>query len=399
MIVKRAPDLDASDIVAALRPGTGRCEFEAAVAGRVGARYALAFAYGHAGLIASFKALGVTGVDVVLPAYTCTLMADVILACGNRPLFVDIDLSDYNVRPEAMKAVLTPQTKAVIATHMYGYPTDVDAIRDGVSDERILIVEDRAMGLSTFPSGAVELRSDLALFSFGPGKHLFTVQGGVIATNSADLYEKIKAYRDEKMAELPVALLTKRWARFLLTYLPFGERISPYRLRQAIRRVIPPSPTEDPPLSEQTLIAWDHEKRYADFQARVGMSQLKKLDAIVDKRRKLSQFYDQALRDVPGLTPAPIVPGATYAYYTVRVERRDEIDFSQQMRAKGVEVSQVYERVLPFRERFRSYANGRYLNTVQATRQVVNFPIYPRLRMAQAEYVVECARNILRQSV
>jgi perosamine synthetase len=399
MIARCRPYLDSSEILAALRPGISRSEFEKAVAARVDARYAVAFSYGHAGLIASFRALGLAGADVVLPAYTCTVMADAVVACGNRPLFVDVDLSDYNMRPEAIKAVITPQTQAVIATHMYGYPTDVDAIRNAVGDERILIIEDRAMGLLTLTPGAAGLRSDLGLFSFGPGKHLFTVQGGVIATNSADFYEKIKAYRDQEMANLPLTLWARRLARFFLSYLPFGKFISPYQLRQEIQQVVSPARSLNHSQSEQTLVALDYDTRYTDFQARIGLSQLRKLDTILDRRRRLAEFYSRELRDIPGLTPAPIMPGATYAYYTVRVERRDEIDFSQRMRAKGIKVGQVYERVLPFRERFRPYANGRYPNTVQATRQVVNLPVDPRLKMVEAQYVVGCARDILQQSV
>ena len=105
MIARRRPYLDTSEILSALRPGKGRRELEAAVADRVGARYALAFAYGHAGLIAAFKALGLTDTEIMLPAYTCTVMADSVVTCGNRPLFVDVDLSDYNMHPEAVKAL------------------------------------------------------------------------------------------------------------------------------------------------------------------------------------------------------------------------------------------------------------------------------------------------------
>jgi perosamine synthetase len=399
LIARCTPYLDSSEILAALHPGMGRSEFEAAVASYVGARYAVAFAYGHAGAIASFRALSLTDVDVVLPAYTCTTMADSLVTCGNHPRFADIDLTDFNMRLETMKAALTPQTRVVIATHMYGYPTDVDAIRDAVGDERVLIMEDRAMGLSTFPPGTAGLRSDLGLFSFGPSKHLFTVQGGIMATNSADLYEKIKGYRDTKMADLPMSLVLKRWARFFLSYLPFGRFISPYRIQQGIQRAIPPNYELDIAQSEDTLVAPDHDTRYMDFQARIGLSQLEKLDTIVDRRRKLAAFYDRELRGIAGLTPAPIVPGATYSHYTVRIERRDELGFGQRMRDKGVEVGQVYEILLPFRERFRAYADGRYPVAEQATRQVVNLPNHPRLRRSEAEYVVKCVRDILRQSV
>jgi perosamine synthetase len=395
MIHRHRPYLDLSDILAALRPGAGRGEFEAAVAGRVGARYAVAFAYGHAGAIASFRALGLTDVDVILPAYTCTVMADVVVATGNRPVFVDINLADYNMRLDAMKAALTPQTRAIIATHMYGYPTDVDAIRDVAGDERMLIIEDRAMGLLTFTPGTVGLRGDLGLFSFGPGKHLFTVHGGIIATNSAEFYEKIRAYRDREMAHLPTALWVKRWGRLLFNYMPSGKSTL-HGLRKKIHSVTTPSRGPNASNSTPTLVEHDYATAYANFQARVGLSQLRKLDAILDRRQKLVEFYTRELCDIPELTPAPVVPGATYAHYTMRVERRDEIGFSQLMQARGIEVGQVYDHVLPFRERFRPYAKDRYPNTEQATREVVNLPIHPRLKAAEARYITECTRHILR---
>jgi len=397
MIYRYRPYLDLSDILAALRPGAGRSEFESAVAARVGARYAIAFAYGHAGLIASFRALGLTDVDVILPAYTCIVMADAVVASGNRPVFVDTDPAGYNMSVYEMKAALTPQTRAIVATHMYGYPTDVDAIRDAAGDERVLIVEDRALGLLTFTPGTVGLRGDIGLFSFGPDKHLFTVEGGIIATNSVEFYDKIRAYRDREMAHLPTTLWLRRWARLLLSYLPSGRSISPYRLRKKARSTVPLSRGFNNVQSTPTLVAHDHATAYADFQARIGLSQLRKLDAILDRRRRLAGLYDHELRDIPGLIPAPIIPGATYSHYTIRIRRRDEIGFRQHMRARGVQVGQMYDRVLPFRERFRPYAKDRYPNTEQITREVVNLPTHPRLKMSEAKYVAECARRILQR--
>lgn len=397
MIYRYRPYLDSSDILAVLHPGAGRGEFEAAVAARVGACYAVAFAYGHSGLIASFRALGLTDTDVVLPAYTCTVVADAVVASGNRPIFVDIDLTDYNMNLGAMKAALTPHTRAIIATHMYGYPTDVDAIRNVAGDERVLIIEDRALGLLTFTPGTVGLRGDLGLFSFGPAKHLFTVHGGIIATNSAELYEKVRAYRDQEMSHLPTAVRVKRWMRLLFSYMPFGKSTL-HKLREKIQSVTMSNRGPDDSNSMPTFVERDYATAYADFQARVGLSQLRKLDAILERRQKLAEFYDRELRDMPGLTPAPVVPGANYSHYTVRVERRDEIGFSQQMRTREIEVGQVYDHVLPFRERFRPYAEDSYPNTEQATREVVNLPIHPRLRISEAQYIAECVRYILQHS-
>ena len=402
MIHKYRPYIDLLDIMAALRPGLGRSEFEAAVAARVGVRYAIAFAYGHAGLIAALRALGLADADVVLPAYTCTVVADAVVTSGNRPLFVDIDLTDYNMCLEAVKAALTPQTRAIIATHMYGYPADVDAIRDGVGGGRALIVEDRALGLLTCTPGTVGLRGDIGLFSFGPVKHLFTVQGGVIATNSAEYYEKIRAYRDREMTHLPMALWAKRWLRLFLSAVPFERTLRKTVLHRARQTILagrggPGYDDLDDADLAPSLVARDYATAYTDFQARVGLSQLHKLDIVLDRRQKLVEFYDRELRDVPGLVPAPIVPGATYSHYTVRIRRRDEIGFSQQMRSKGIEVGQMYDHVLPFRERFRPYTKGTYPNTEQATREVVNLPLHPWLRIAEAKYVTQCVRQVLQQ--
>jgi dTDP-4-amino-4,6-dideoxygalactose transaminase len=244
------------------------------------------------------------------------------------------------------------------------------------------------------------LCGDIGLFSFGPAKHLYTVQGGVIATNSVELYEKLRAYRDREMPCLPTTLLVKRWMRFLLNFIPFERAfrnaVLP-GLRQAIHGVVGPDRDPDNADSTPTLVARDYATAYAGFQARVGLSQLRKLDDMLERRQKLTEFYDRELRDIPGLIPAPIIPGANYSHYTMRVTRRDEIGFRQHMQTRGVEVGQVYDHVLPFRERFRPYASDRYPDTEQATREVVNLPLHPRLKMSEAQYVADCARLILQQ--
>jgi dTDP-4-amino-4,6-dideoxygalactose transaminase len=296
---------------------------------------------------------------------------------------------------DAMRVAVTPQTRVVIATHMYGYPTDVDAIREIVGSDQVLIIEDRALGMLASLPGTDGLRGDLGLFSFGLAKHLFTVQGGVIVTNSADYHKKLRAYRDREMDRVPVALWAKRWVRLLSAYIP-DVKSALSTLRTTVQGT--PGPGSDPEDSNaaSTLVADDYASGLAGFQARVGLSQLQKLDEILRRRRDLAEFYDGQLRDVPGLTPAPILPGANYSHYTIRVEQRDAIGFRDRMRERGVEVGQVYDHVLPYRGRFRPYVRDTYPKTIQATGEVVNLPIHPRIRMSEAHYVAECARDILR---
>jgi perosamine synthetase len=384
------PYLDRSELLAALRPGPERGEFESALAARVGARYGVAFAYGRSAIMACLKALNISGADVIVPAYTCAVVAEAVVMSDNRPVFADIDLADYNMDIHALKEALTPQTKAIIATHLYGYPTDLDAIRAAAGDDRVIIIEDCASGLLTFSPGTSELRGDIGVFSFGPAKPLYTVQGGVAVTNSLDLYEKIKAYRDREMSHLPITVWAKRWGRLVASYVMFNESV--YGLLQQARLAGAQKRMQAGSGSSPEKTPHDYTTAYTDFQGRVGLAQLEKLDTVLAKRRALAELYDRELRGVPGLSPAPIVAGATYSYYSLRVERRDEIDFRHRMLVKGIAVDHAYDYALPLLTPYQPYAKGEYPRAEQAAREVVNLPNYPGLSEAKARYIAECAR-------
>lgn len=397
MIPFYRPYFDHSELLAALRPGGGRCKFESALAARVGAKYGIAFAYGRSGIIASLKALELGQAEVIMPAYTCLVMAQAVVASGNRPIFVDIDLADYNMDISAIKAALTPQTRAIVATHLYGYPTDVDAIRATAGDERVIVIEDCAQGLLTPFPGTAGLRGDIGLFSFGPNKQLSTIQGGVIVTNSLDLYEKIKAYRDKEASQISTKVWAKRWARLIASYLVFNKPV--YGLLQRAGLIGWGSHDSDGANPLAAEMPDDYATAYMDFQGRVGLVQLRKLDTVLARRRALAELYDRELRDLPGLSPAPIIAAATYSQYTLRITRRDEINFPLRMLTHGVSVDQAFDYALPYLKPYRSYARGEYPRAKQVAREVVNLPSYPNLSTADVQYIAEGARRSLQEGL
>lgn len=397
MIPFYRPYFDHSELLAALRPGKGRGEFESALAARVGAKYGIAFAYGRSGAIASFKALGISQAEVIMPAYTCLVMAQAVVASGNRPVFADIDLADYNMNISAVKGALTPQTRAIVATHLYGYPTDVDAIRTIAGDDRVVVIEDCAQGLLTPFPGTTGLRGDIGLFSFGPNKQLSTIQGGVIVTNSSDVYEKIKAYRDKEASRVSFKVWAKRWTRLIASYLVFNKPV--YGLLHRVGFVGWGSHQSDGVAPSAAEMPDDYASTYMDFQARVGLAQLGKLHTVLTRRRALAELYERELRDIPGLSPVPIIAGATYSQYTVRVARRDEIDFPLRMLAYGVSVDQAFDYALPYLKPYRPYARAEYPWAAQAAREVVNLPGYPNLREADAHHITDSVRRSLQKDL
>lgn len=394
MIHPFRPTFDWRELLAVLRPGPGRIEFEAAVAAYVGARYGIAFAYGRSGMVAACKALGLTQAEVIVPAFTCHVVAEAVVVSGNKPVFVDIDSADYNMDICAMKQALTPHTRAIIATHMYGYPADIATIRATVGDDRIVIIEDAALlGPVNFGSGGTDLRGDIAIFSFGPRKHLYTIQGGVVVTNSAELYEKIKAYRDREMNRLPWKVWARRLARLINGYLMLNAPL--LEVLDWLHHTGPMQRVRGKLGLAQADMPNDYATAFADFQGRMGLAQLRKFDFVLARHRAWAEFYNRELRDIPGIRLPPIVAGATYTPYTPRIERRDEIGFCQRMRAQGIEVITSFDYVLPYMKQYRPYAKGEYPQAEQAAREVVNLPNYPGLSATNARYIVESVRRSL----
>jgi len=389
MIPYYRPFYDHRELLAALRPGPARESFENAVATRAGVSYGLAFAYGRLGLLAALRALGITDGEIVLPAYTCLVMAHAVLASGNRLAFADVRPDDYNMDLDALRQALTPQTRAIVATHMYGYPADVDAIRAMVGDERVLIVEDCALGVHTLAAGGGGVRGDLGLYSLGAAKPLSTYEGGVLVTHSAGLYERIRAYRDREMNCPLLKATARRWVRFLTGYVLFRKTV--------YGRVLRPKSTQQvgvkfdlPPdyMPGDSRMPWPH------FQARIGLVQLEKLEPILERRRAVAYQYHRALQDCPGVQPAPWVDGATYSHYTVRIPDRDMRRFEQRMRACGVAVDRAYDYALPYLEAYRPFARGEYPIAAQLAREVLNLPCYPHLSAADVRAVANCVREL-----
>lgn len=387
------PFFNGSELLAVLQPGFGRSDFEAAVAERTGARYGVAFAYGRSGVVALLKALELSRAEVIMPAYTCSVIIEAVVASGNTPVFVDIDLSDYNMDIGAIKAAVTPQTRAIVATHMHGYLTDIAAIRREVGDERILVIEDSALALRPIGSSAPEAAGDVTLFSFGRGKQLYTLSGGVMTTNSATFYERMKTFRDTEMNCLPGSAWRKRYLQLLTAYLAQSATLESGLSR--IKNVGPIKRARDAVGLVRALMPRDYATAYADFQGRLGLAQLRKLEIVLERNRAIAEFYSHELQNIPGLRPAPLIPGSTYARYSIQIERRDEIAFSRRMRDQGVEVGLNFNYALPCLKPYQGYARGRYPCSEQAAAATTNLPIYPGLKMKEARYVVEATWRVM----
>ena len=171
--------------------------FETKVKNLIGAKHVVAVNSGTAALHAALVALGVKrGDEVVVPAFSFVATANVVLACGAKPVFVDVK-EDYNMDPTAFKRAITRKTKAVIPVHVYGYPADMDEIRETASSKSVGVIEDAAESLgATYRGTQTGKLSDAGCFSLYATKIVTSGEGGAVSTDDDDFADKLRLVRN-----------------------------------------------------------------------------------------------------------------------------------------------------------------------------------------------------------
>jgi len=168
-------------------------QFEQEFAAFVGTRFALAHCNGTATLHAALFAAGVTaGDEVVVPSYTWHATISPILHCGGTPVYCDIDRRTFTADPADVEARITPRTRAIVVTHIFGNPARMDTLRAVAERHGVLLIEDasHAHG-ATYGGTSVGAIGDIGCFSLQASKAVSAVEGGMATTKDPDLYDRM----------------------------------------------------------------------------------------------------------------------------------------------------------------------------------------------------------------
>jgi dTDP-4-amino-4,6-dideoxygalactose transaminase len=174
-------------------------KFEAEFSAWVGSKYAIALANGTVALDLALKALEIgAGDEVIVTPRTFIASASCIVNVGATPVFADVDLVSGNITAETIQKVITEKTKAIICVHLAGWPCDMDPIIARARDRGLRVIEDCAQAHGAVYKGRnVGSIGDVAAWSFCQDKIMTTGgEGGMVTTNSADLWQKMWSYKD-----------------------------------------------------------------------------------------------------------------------------------------------------------------------------------------------------------
>ena len=343
-------------------------EFEEAVAEFVGAKYAVALSSGTGALHAACFAAAISpGDKVITTPITFAASSNCIIYLRGKPVFADIKEDTYNIEPQEIERKITNKTKAIIAVDFAGQPADLDEIYEIAREYNLMVIEDASHALGAEYKGKkVGSLSDLTVFSFHPVKHITTGEGGIVTTNNKGFYEKLLMFRTHGITKNKVKLIKNEGSWY-------------YEMQEL-----------------------GYNYRITDFQCALGISQLKKLDKFIKRRREIVRRYNEAFKNIEEIIIPYEKPEIKSAWhiYVIRLKldklkaTRKEIFEALRAENIGVHVHYIPVYYHPYYQKL-DYQKGLCPKAEKYYEEAITLPLFPKMSDKDVNDVIETVKRVI----
>ena len=336
-------------------------EFETALRDYLNVKHAIVCSNGTSALHLSYLASELQGATVFTTPITFAATSNMLHAVGAKICFVDVDpvtgIMDTEALKEALEAKKDVPKKAIVPVSLQGIAADLPVIQELAQKYRATVIEDAAHSLGgtyifegkTYKSASCA-HTDLATLSFHPLKTITCGEGGAVITNDDRLAERVRLFLNHGLQAQP---------------------------NTCVR--------------EQKV--WGYNYRMSELQAALGLSQLKRIDAFVGKRRAIARYYLECLSKEPyasHLTCVPYHEGSSYHLFVVHFKDRQKRDFAyRKLKENGVETGVHYLPLYEYKG-YREFLGELSLPGADAyARSCLSLPIYPNLSQDDQAYILD----------
>ncbi len=357
-----------SEVVDTLRSGwltmgPKTLRFEEEFARYIPTRHAVAVNSGTAALHLALKAIRLRpGDEVIIPTLTFPATGEVVCYFDAKPVLVDVDKEIHNIDVTAIEKAITSKTKAIIPVHYGGQPCDMDEIMELARRHHLSVVEDAAHAVPSWYKGRrIGTIGDLTCFSFYATKPLATGEGGMMTTANNEWAERVRILRLHGISQ-------DAWKRDLKGGSWYYE------------------------VNEPGIKC-----NMTDLEASLGIAQLKKMDWMWERRKKIARRYTEAFRSVDGIIAPSVRPDreTSWHLYVIKLHLEamamDRNSLIEKLREKGIETSVHF---IPL-HRHSYYKNSfevmpeDFPNAEWLYERMISLPIYPGMTDQQVNYVIE----------
>ncbi len=330
-------------------------EFETSFKSYIGAKEAVMVNSATAALHLALKAIGLQrGDEVILPTNTFVATAEVVTYFDAIPVLCDIEYDTHNIDVQKIEALMTERTKAIIPVHFAGQPCDMDEIYTLAKQYNLKVIEDAAHALPSAYKGirVGSLPSDITCFSFYATKTLSTGEGGMATTNNIDYAKNISINRLHGISK-------DVWDR----YSGGGW--------------------------EYDIVDNGNKYNSTDINAALGLSQLKKLEWMRDKRADIAKQYDKAFNNKIETLFIKEDRETSYHLYVIKVNNRDELYKILKEKGIGTSVHFIPIHNHSYYKKKYDYKLEDYPVANDVFKKSLSLPIYPDLNEDEVDYIIE----------
>lgn len=323
-------------------------QFENAYAAFNQVKHTIGLSNGLDSLYLALRACGVSvGDEVIVPSNTYIATVLAISYVGATPVFVEPNKETYNIDPNRIEFAITPKTRAIMPVHLYGQACEMIAIMELAKKYKLYVIEDNAQSQgASFDGKLTGTWGDINGTSFYPGKNLGAIgDAGGVTTNSDELAHKVRVFRN------------------------YGSQKKYYN------EVI------------------GHNMRLDELQAALLSVKLKKLNEWTVQRQLIAEWYNEALKDLEGITLPKIAEGSTHVYhlYVIRANKRDQLQ--KYLHANGVGTLIHYPIPPHLQAAYKDlgYKKGDFPIAEEIADTALSLPLWPGMEI---DHVVEAVENI-----
>jgi len=342
-------------------------EFEEAFAAWVGAKHAVTFSSGTAALHGAAFAAGLKpGDEAITAPMTFAATANCILYQGARPVFADVCVDTLNIDPAEIARHVTSRTRAVLPVDYAGHPADLDPILELANKAGLVVIEDACHALGgEYQRRKVGSISHMTVFSFHPVKHLATGEGGMVTTDQPQLAEALRRFRNHGIS-------------------------SDARQRQSAGQWH----------YEMVLLGFNY--RLTDIACALGLSQLGKLEANLERRREIAARYTEAFRKITGITSPSVRPEVNPAWhlYPIRIDplhlraKRGDVFCALRAENIGVNVHYIPVHLHPYYRSQFGYRGGEYPIAEASYERLISLPMFHGMSNEDVEDVITAVGKV-----
>ncbi len=334
----------------ALVQGKRVAELEARFAEYVGVKHAVAVGNGTLALWVALLAHDIGPNDEVITSpFSFIASANVALYVGAKPIFVDIDPDTYTIDPDAVRAAITPRTRAIVPVHLYGGMADMDALMEIAEEHHLVVIEDACQAHGAALHGKCAGSFGVGGFSFYPTKNMTTTEGGILTTDDDIVADKAQLLRNHGQRE-----------RYLHEAMGFNFRMT-------------------------------------DVQGAIGCVQMDHLEEWTERRIANGNYLSAHLK---GVTTPVVRPDSRHVYhqYTIRVPAERRAGIVQRLAALGVGSAIHYPRPIHLQPIYQKMGfTDRLPIAEQAAREVLSLPVHPSLSQSDLDRIVDAVHATLQE--